>query len=462
LSPFNFSKNNNVFVWTSGLIVATVLFGFSIYFSTERALNFDSAYYLFHVLHQKNIFFPNGRFTAAIPQLPVLAGQKLTLSLNGIFILYSLSAFLLPWIAAVFFAVQQNYRWFTATLLSVLLFQSHAFLYPISDFRSGLPWLLLWAYSLRPEVKVRYSNALASALLLIPVIWSHPLMLIPFCFVWLLRLFNKPAPLSKTLAVLFNVNLIIIALRLAVFNTDYDDQKLQMPSATEFLSNLIPSLNISGGMALWPECLVLLLLLLLPATAFARFLLLSFFFGSLSLIMQTGQATVWDQYADHLLTGTAALMGIYAAHFISARHIKYLSFALLILLLTRSIQIFQYVSPAQQRLALYQNWIDQCRRQNIKHAWINCEDCDWPLWDSFYQTLLLSASKGSAVSLFISKDPPPEALKNANIKGWYDGGSNWKLELQSNPPLPPQDNSPLQFLMASRKEPLLKSLIAKP
>jgi hypothetical protein len=155
-------------------------------------------------------------------------------------------------------------------------------------------------------------------------------------------------------------------------------------------------------------------------------------------------------------------MGIYAAHFISARHIKYLSFALLILLLTRSIQIFQYVSPAQQRLALYQNWIDQCRRQNIKHAWINCEDCDWPLWDSFYQTLLLSASKGSAVSLFISKDPPPEALKNANIKGWYDGGSNWKLELQSNPPLPPQDNSPLQFLMASRKEPLLKSLIAKP
>lgn len=454
--------NNQSYTYIVGLTVALVFGILSIHFSNERALNFDSAYYLFHLLHQQSTFFPNGRFPAALPQLPVIAAQQLSLSLKSIFILYSLSAFFLPWLAALYFLLRKDKRWFAATVLSILLFQSHAFLYPISDFRSGLPWLLLWAYSLRAGAKIKFFNACISALLLIPVIWSHPLMMIPIGFVWMLRLFNNSRYISRNDAMLFSINLIIIAARLVVFNTAYENEKLQLPSAAAFLTHFIPSLNIPGGLALLPEWCALFLLLLLPASAFARFLLLLSFCGSLSLIIQTGQAVVWDQYADHLLTGTAAIMGIYAAHFMNARHMRYVSAALLMLLMARSIQIYQYAAPARQRLQLYQNWIDQCRSQNIKHAWIACDDCDWPLWDSFYQTLLLSASNGKPVNLFVSRLAASPEVQNTKLKGWYDGGNNWNLQKPSRYPLPVQDDAPLQFLVGSSQQPILKQFNTKP
>ncbi|UPL49211.1 hypothetical protein [Hymenobacter sublimis] len=174
--------------WPLRLALATmlVLLLFAWHFYLERAAYYDLAYHLFIYLKDKALFVQNRRFVAIVTQLPTLLALKAGLPLDAVLRLYSV-VFILYYLG-VFLACAYWFRNEQVALVVALLYvllASRTFYWAQSELPQGLAALLLFyaGVARQTPLQLRFSTLALAAL--VPVfIFGHPLIILPFLFIW--------------------------------------------------------------------------------------------------------------------------------------------------------------------------------------------------------------------------------------------------------------------------------------
>ncbi|SNR74335.1 hypothetical protein [Hymenobacter mucosus] len=168
------------------LISMLVLLVFAWHFYMERAAYYDLSYHLFTYLKDKSLFVQNRRFVAIVTQWPTLLAIRAGWPLDSVLRLYSV-VFVLYYLA-VFLLCAYWLRNEQVALVIVFLFvlmASRAFYWAQSEMPQGLVALLLFyaGVSRQAPLQRRFSTLALAAL--VPVfIFGHPLIILPFLFIW--------------------------------------------------------------------------------------------------------------------------------------------------------------------------------------------------------------------------------------------------------------------------------------
>ncbi len=173
----------------SFLLIAYISFGilffFSFIFFRERIVFSDPAYQLFKILTFKEINIEASRYGAILPQLPVLLGMKLGLSLKVLTIIFSLSYMLLYFL--VFIVCTHFLRNIAAGLsivLVLILNVSESFFHPVSETHQALVFaILVFAILHYPGFRYSFVQFLLAASAIALAFFTHPIAVYPLVFV---------------------------------------------------------------------------------------------------------------------------------------------------------------------------------------------------------------------------------------------------------------------------------------
>ncbi len=168
------------------LATMLVLLLFAWHFYLERAAYYDLAYHLFYYLKEKTLFVQNRRFVAIVTQLPTVLAVKAGLSLDAVLRLYSV-VFILYYLA-VFLLCAYWFKNEHVALVVVLLFvllASRTFYWAQSELPQGLAALLLFYAGVSRQAPLQRRFSTLALATLVPVfIFGHPLIILPFLFIW--------------------------------------------------------------------------------------------------------------------------------------------------------------------------------------------------------------------------------------------------------------------------------------
>lgn len=181
-------------------MVALLLCSYALAFAKERIIFSDTSGYLIDMINSGSFVLPTNRFVGILAQLLPLAGLGLGLPLPVLVSLYSFNFILLPIVCAVLcWLWLKQFRVALAILLLYVVMSIKLFYYPVSEFRMGLCLLLFYhaffIYSIKAEYPKRILFRLIGTLLIVTIIFSHPLSIVAF-LVWAGWLLVT-APISK-------------------------------------------------------------------------------------------------------------------------------------------------------------------------------------------------------------------------------------------------------------------------
>lgn len=158
----------------------------SLIFSMERILFADCAFHLYQFINEQDFQVFNLRFISVLTQVVPISGVMGGWPLETLVKAYSLSFSVLYYIYFILVAHVARDR---AVAVAIILFHSifilHSFFWIQSEFPQGL-MLLFFAYALFRKRGAVWNGLFA--LLLIPVLFSHPMMLFPVIFLMLFDL----------------------------------------------------------------------------------------------------------------------------------------------------------------------------------------------------------------------------------------------------------------------------------
>ncbi|GIV34519.1 MAG: hypothetical protein KatS3mg031_2054 [Chitinophagales bacterium] len=143
-------------------------------FADERVIFADTAYHLYELIKTREFQIQNLRFISVLSQAAVLLGIEKGLTLSALVKIYSLS--FIGWHYLFFILlvhVLKDQAVAMAMLLVYALFVLHTFFWVQSEFAMGL-MLLFVAYAI---LRKGGSWRILFVLLLIPVLFSHPMMM---------------------------------------------------------------------------------------------------------------------------------------------------------------------------------------------------------------------------------------------------------------------------------------------
>ena len=169
-----------------GYAALLALLALSILFYRERALFTDIAYQTFLMINDGGVQVMVYRFGAAVVQLLPLLAIKLEAPLWVISLLYSMSfPLLFLFFYWVIVRVLRNEQLGWALVLLFILIVYDGFYWPSSEQQQGLAFLLVfWAFVLRFPRLDRWWKLLLAGLGVIALAFYHPLVFIPFFFLW--------------------------------------------------------------------------------------------------------------------------------------------------------------------------------------------------------------------------------------------------------------------------------------
>jgi len=252
-------KSRSLFLFY-GIISFLILAIFSFYFFRERIAFTDLSFHLFTLVRTAKFAIFNYRYTAAIPQILPLAAIKGALSLHFISVVFSLSFVLIQFcIFLILVFYFRNYFLATCLLLSQVLQIRHTFYWAGSEFMPGMAFLfLLFAYMEKQSSSVYTFRQIGILfLLLMPVIFSHPVIVFPFLYI-VVFFFLTQKEKRKLLIWLTLLFLILFTAKYFLLKSNYDagalsslnpkklkwDIMLQYPSHQLFIKNLWKHYNL--------------------------------------------------------------------------------------------------------------------------------------------------------------------------------------------------------------------------
>lgn len=184
-----FLKEKDCPTFIAGLIGFSILLIFSIVFLWERVLFLDFSFYMFEMVRNADFYHPGNRFVAFINQAPALLAVKMHLPLYWVLQLHSISfpLFHLILFLLLLFVFKQRELALALFLFNFLL-ASDAFYWCESEFPQGVGLIFLFValINYRAEsITKKILLALVAVFVAITAFWAHPLVLLPFGFVFL-------------------------------------------------------------------------------------------------------------------------------------------------------------------------------------------------------------------------------------------------------------------------------------
>ncbi|HEB61575.1 MAG TPA: hypothetical protein ENI82_00335, partial [Bacteroidetes bacterium] len=176
--------NRNKGIIISGLLAFGSLFILSVIYYKERIIFLDPVFQLAYMIRDGGFAIQVNRFAAVITKIFPYLAIKLSLPLNIITLIYSMSFVLYNFIIFIVIAkFIKNLKWALFLLLFNILMISHTFYWPAIELNQGIAIMILYFSLLNKELKINKNILLIFFIILVPtVIFSHPLIIIPFVF----------------------------------------------------------------------------------------------------------------------------------------------------------------------------------------------------------------------------------------------------------------------------------------
>lgn len=200
-----------------GLGLLAFLVVLSIIYWEERVFYADAAFQIFSVIDGQKLAIQVQRFGAAIVQVPALLFVKSNAPLDLILKVYSLSFTVYPLLLAVFI-----WKWLNSSRLALLvvlffgLTQVHTFFWIQSELIQGCMYSILAIAVVIKQPKPNWWLLLLWQLLTILVIYSHPLSVTLFLFLWAWFAYEKRRDIDWRYYSLFGTMMLILLYKYAI------------------------------------------------------------------------------------------------------------------------------------------------------------------------------------------------------------------------------------------------------
>jgi hypothetical protein len=406
----------------TALIALTVL---AAVFYRERAIFTDMAFQTVLMSSEGAFQVMVNRFGVVLVQALPLSAIKLGLPLQAVSMLYSLSFPLLY--LGIYAAIVRGFRndylgWALVLLFTLMVYDG--FYWPSSEQQQGLAFLLLFFAFVQRYSDLKPGWTLAVAGVAVPVLaYYHPLIFIPFYFLWAFFLLRDSAYRNRRYIGLAGYMALVLAFKSKFSGNWYDDDKSRI--FKENLLGLFPdyfSLPAHGQFAQWcVEYWYFLPIIWVGVTAFymARrqwaplLLMWAFGLGHLLLLHIASPEHPYRFYAEvnyMPLTLYAAIPFLYDMT-PAVKRPQWLFAGLAVFLLLRIGAIALHHKPYTQRLQRLESILAEGHSRTgssrlLLHETPALSDSLFITWSVPYETLLLSAIQhpDSAKTLLIRRD----------------------------------------------------------
>lgn len=408
-----------------GLITFLALVVLSIVFYKERIIFADPAFQLSYMIRDDNFAIQVNRFAAVLSKIFPYLAIKLSLSLNIIVLIYSLS---FPLYNLMFFVIIfkyfKNIEWAIILLLYNILIVSHSFYWPAIELNQGVAVMMFYfafiSYLSRAKT-VKIIHWIVTALLIATIVFSHPLIIIPFVFIHIYLYFFNINTVNKnmfTIGVLFTLTTLII--KRIFFRNWYDDMQMEslnnfvnlfpnywdIPSNKKFLQYFINDYYISGIILL-----SVFIYLILKRELLKIVLIFSFIIGYILIInisFPNGSDNFFSESKYMLLSIFIAIPFVF--DLIPRLKTNYLFAILLFIIIIRLFHIYNTHSLYSERVNWLSRVLTKTEKLHEKKLIINKNDTPTDTlmltWASSYEFLLLSTiEKNNPRSILITEDP---------------------------------------------------------
>ena len=447
------------YIKLAGLFCFLGLLWLAWHFFLERTLYLDLPFHVYHYMEESSLFIQNRRFGAAVTQIVPLLAIKGHLPLLAVLRLYSL-AFIVYYFAVYLintYVLKNEYVGMITAFLFTLV-ASDSFFWAQSEYPQALAFLLLF-FGLSSTLQ-RYDQPWLLAvcyMLLLVLMYFHPVIIIPFIFLWGFDLLHRQRFQDKWYyLLLFFALALYLEKTLATPANSYDSEKI---SGTKNLIRFFPDyLELPSFRHFLHYCFTnyWIWVLMLLAVA-ARYIttrnwlkllwVIGFNAGYVLLINVSFPTTTNKSYLENLYLP----LGILAATpFVfdvlpTLRNQKVVFGLLLSIFLIRLGTIYVTHEAYTQRLDWLRNLNAYAAAQGYHKALIAEQNAPLDLlenaWATGYETLLLSALHGPQDNRTVMITP--EAGRFHSYGGHQQFFGPWQLhELARMPPhyaqLPPE------------------------
>lgn len=197
-----------------GLIAYLGLLILSVIFYKQRVVLLDDALFLFNLVKNNGFAIEHSRYIATLPQiLPVIA-RWLSLPIETIAMVYSVS-YIVYWFAGYLLCglVFKNHKMGVALLLCHILITTHTFFWIVSEILQGITLLVVVLAYLDGKrwADIAVAKKLLIGVVIITLVFAHPLMVFPFCYALLFWARQQHMPIKKLLvAMLFYFGIVLL------------------------------------------------------------------------------------------------------------------------------------------------------------------------------------------------------------------------------------------------------------
>jgi hypothetical protein len=430
-----------------GFIAFAGLALLSLAFYKERMIFSDASFYLFTMVKDNGFAIFHNRFIAVIPQLLPSLAVKLSLTLQTIMVLYSLSFILY---AAFLYVICGSFlkdkRHALVILMIQFLITADTFYWTLSELPLGLI-LMVCLFSLLSQKQNKIFLCWVVLIVLMPVLaFSHPFILLPFSFS--VFYYWQRGELPKSMLVGATALLIAILLGKAFFFYDPYD-KGSLGGLRNFIS-LFPDyfgtysnkqfLKDTLGKYVWiPVSLISI------ATIYWRkgeWKLLILVIGyNVATILFINVCFPFENtpsfYRENLYLTVGLYLGLPLVDTVlPALHRRSIGAVLLLLIAaTGMIRIYHHHIPFTQRLGYLRGILSKYKREKVIIPESTQHLSRLKLtWGSPFELWLLSTTDhGYTASIVITDNPAPLVASKDNTKIWMNAWAPTPYEL-----LPPR------------------------
>lgn len=409
----------------SGLVTFGSLFVLSIIYFKERIIFADPIFQLAYMVRDGDFAIQVNRFVALVSKIFPFIAIKLSLPLNIITLIYSMSFVFYNFIfflIVVFYL--KKYKWALILLLYNILMVSHSFYWPAIELNQGIGVMILFFAYLSKISDTRKINYVKLAIILgfvITIIFSHPLTIIPFTFILLyFFLFNKKEFNTKLIGIISLFSVITIIAKRLFFRNWYDDAQMHnlnnfidffpnyiyLQSNKDFLNYLITDYFITGILLI-----VLIIFLFKKRSFFKSVFILSFIIGYLFLVnisFPEGSPNFFAESKYLILSLFVSIPFVFEIYYILFT--KYGLILLISIIIIRIIHINNTHEIYSVRLDWVRKIIDKTESLEHKKLIINKKDTPEEMlmltWASAYEFWALSSIENNIPrSILIVENP---------------------------------------------------------
>lgn len=420
-------------IYYTGFLVFISLLILSILFYKERILFLDPAFQLSYMIRDGGFAIQVNRFVAIVTKIFPFIALKLSLPVTYVVLIYSMSFVIVNFI--IFLLILRglkNAKWALFLLLFNILMISHTFYWPAIELNQGIAVMILLFALIDKNSVLNYKLNLLVLVILVPtVIFSHPLIVIPFVFLSaFMYLFKRENLNIHNFYIVIILALVSFIINKLFFRNWYDD--MNMSRLTNFIDYFPNYFDIKSNRdflkyVLSDYIVSFVLFISISVYYFYKKQILKLIFIWVFTICYIFLVNIsFPEGVDHFFAESKyILLSIFIItplvfDFYDMLRVKYLFGILIVVIIIRLFHIVEVHDLYSARLDMLRNILK--KTENFKNKKLILYEDDFPddtlimSWASAYEFWLLSAMKpGQQRSILIDENPDRfDSLLNKN------------------------------------------------